>query len=119
MSFSVIVHKHIHFPAGAVPKDGPSAGIGLTVALISAFTKQAVATQIAFTGEVSLTGKCHAIGGLNEKSLGAMEAGVKKIFIPSANLKDLQDIPEVVKQSIEFVGCEKIDDVIKALFSKK
>jgi ATP-dependent Lon protease len=110
---------HIHFPEGAIPKDGPSAGIGLTMALISACTKQKVSTKIAFTGEVSLTGKCHAIGGLIEKSLGAMEAGVKMIYIPSANEKDLQDIPDVVKDTIEFIPSEKIDDIIKSLFPKK
>ena len=76
---------HIHVPEGAVPKDGPSAGIALTLCLLSAFTKQPIAPDIAFTGEVSLTGACLPIGGLNEKALAALAAGVKTLRLPEGN----------------------------------
>ena len=86
---------HIHVPEGAVPKDGPSAGIALTLCLLSAFTRIPVAPDIAFTGEVSLTGACLAIGGLNEKALAALQAGVKTLRLPAQNKKDVDELPIV------------------------
>ncbi len=107
---------HIHVPEGAVPKDGPSAGIALTLALLSAFTRTPIAPDIAFTGEVSLTGTLHAIGGLNEKSLAALEAGVKTLYLPAENSKDVTELPDAVKKGIKVHLQSHIDEIIRALF---
>ncbi len=104
---------HIHFPEGAIPKDGPSAGVAVTVALISLFTEQPVYHTVAMTGEVSLQGKVLPIGGLKEKSLAAYRAGIKKVLFPAGNLKDLIEIPEEVRGSLEFVPIETIDDALE------
>lgn len=104
---------HIHVPEGAVPKDGPSAGVTLTTALVSALTKQKVKSSVAMTGEVTLRGNVLPIGGLREKSVAAHRSGIKTILIPKANIKDLEDVPETVKNDIKFVPVEKIDQVIK------
>ena len=103
---------HIHFPIGAIPKDGPSAGVAVTVALISLFTEQPVYHTVAMTGEVSLQGKVLPIGGLKEKSLAAYRAGIKKVLFPAGNIKDLPEIPEEVRGSLEFVPIETIDDAL-------
>ena len=92
---------HIHVPEGAVPKDGPSAGIALTLCLLSAFTRIPVAPDIAFTGEVSLTGACLAIGGLNEKALAALQAGVKTLRLPAQNKKDVDELPAPAKKGLK------------------
>ena len=105
---------HIHVPEGAVPKDGPSAGITLTTALISAITKREVYSDIAMTGEVTLRGHVLAIGGLKEKSLAAHRVGITRIVIPKANEKDMDEIPQVVKDSIEFIPADSMTQVIKA-----
>lgn len=105
---------HIHVPEGAVPKDGPSAGITLTTALISAITKRAVHSDVAMTGEVTLRGHVLPIGGLKEKSLAAHRVGINKIVIPKQNEKDMDELPEVVRKEIEFVSAETMADVIKA-----
>ena len=104
---------HIHVPEGAVPKDGPSAGVTLTTALVSALTKHKVKSSVAMTGEVTLRGNVLPIGGLREKSVAAHRSGIKTILIPKANIKDLEDVPETVKNDIKFVPVEKIDQVIK------
>ena len=109
---------HIHVPEGAVPKDGPSAGVTLTTALVSALTKKAVNANLAMTGEVTLRGNVLPIGGLKEKSLAAHRSGIKKIIIPKANIKDLDDVPEEVKKEIKYVPVEKVDQVIKEAFVK-
>lgn len=109
---------HIHVPEGAVPKDGPSAGVTLTTAIVSAITKTPVNSNIAMTGEVTLRGNVLPIGGLKEKSLAAHRSGIKKIIIPKGNVKDLDELPSVVKESIEFVPCDKVDNVIKEAFVK-
>ncbi len=103
---------HIHFPEGAVPKDGPSAGVTLVTALISELGKYPARRDIAMTGEVSLRGKVIPIGGLREKSMAAYLAGVRKIFIPKDNARDLDKVDAVVRESVEFVFCESVDDVI-------
>ena len=105
---------HIHVPEGAVPKDGPSAGVTLTTALVSALTKQPVKSSIAMTGEVTLRGNVLPIGGLKEKSLAAHRSGIKEIIIPKGNVKDLDDIPEEVKKDITYYPVDKVDQVIKA-----
>ena len=107
---------HIHVPEGAVPKDGPSAGITLTTALISSFSSKPVDSSLAMTGEVTLRGNVLPIGGLKEKSLAAHRSGIKKIIIPKGNVKDLDEIPDVVKKSIKFIPVEKVEQVVKQAF---
>ncbi|MCQ4088189.1 endopeptidase La [Saccharibacillus sp. JS10] len=104
---------HIHIPEGAVPKDGPSAGITLATALISALTGRAVSKDIAMTGEVTLRGRVLPIGGLKEKSLAAHRAGYKKVLLPIDNERDLRDIPASVKEAIEFVPVSHMDQVLE------
>lgn len=104
---------HIHVPEGAVPKDGPSAGVTLTTALVSALTGTPVKASIAMTGEVTLRGNVLPIGGLKEKSLAAHRSGIKKIIIPKGNVKDLDEVPKEVKESITYFPVEKVDQVIK------
>ena len=103
---------HIHVPDGATPKDGPSAGVTLTVALSSLVTGQAVCPQIAMTGEVSLEGKVNPIGGLPEKLMAAERAGVKTVLIPKANVDDLRDVPEEVKDKLEIRPVENVDEAL-------
>ena len=107
---------HIHVPEGAVPKDGPSAGIALTLCLLSAFTKQPIPPDIAFTGEVSLTGACLPIGGLNEKALAALAAGVKTLRLPEGNKKDVAELPEPAKKGLKIYTHKHIDEIVKILF---
>jgi len=109
---------HIHIPEGAVPKDGPSAGIALTLALLSAVTRQAVPPEVAFTGEVSLTGHLHAIGGLTEKSIAALQAGVTTLRLPADNEKQIAELPVQVRKGLAIHRHEHIDEIIKALFTK-
>lgn len=107
---------HIHFPEGAINKDGPSAGIAITTALISLFKNKAVANNIAMTGEITLRGKVLEIGGLREKVIGAHRAGVRKIFLPKENEKDLDEVPEEVKKDMTFVFVEQYEEVYKKIF---
>ena len=104
---------HIHVPEGAVPKDGPSAGVTMTTALISALTGKPVDSNIAMTGEITLRGNVLPIGGLKEKSMAAHRCGILKIFIPKENVKDIEDIPTEVKKDMTFVPCVTIQDVLK------
>ncbi|ETT45175.1 ATP-dependent protease La [Paenibacillus sp. FSL R7-269] len=104
---------HIHIPEGAIPKDGPSAGITIATALISALTKRYVSKHVAMTGEITLRGRVLPIGGLKEKSLAAHRAGYKKILIPKDNERDLKDIPESVLSDVEFVPVSHMDQVLK------
>lgn len=103
---------HIHIPEGATPKDGPSAGITMATAMVSAMKKVPVRSDIAMTGEISIRGKVMPIGGLKEKVLAAKRAGVKKIIIPVENAPDLEEIPEYGKENIEFVLAEQMNDVL-------
>lgn len=103
----------VHVPEGAVPKDGPSAGVTFTTALISAITNRKVFANVAMTGEMTLRGNVLPIGGLKEKSLAAHRVGISKIFIPKLNEKDMDEIPDVVKESVTFIPVETIDQVIK------
>lgn len=109
---------HIHVPEGAVPKDGPSAGITLTTAIVSALTNQPVYSDIAMTGEVTLRGNVLPIGGLKEKSLAAHRVGIHKILIPKQNVKDLDDIPKTVKESMVFVPVENVQQVLHQALEK-
>ena len=106
---------HIHVPAGAVPKDGPSAGVTLTTALASLLSGKVVDPHIAMTGEVALRGAVTPIGGLPEKLMAAERAGVTKVFIPSANLDDLKDVAQEVKDKIEIVPVTKVTDILEAV----
>ena len=108
---------HIHVPEGAVPKDGPSAGIALTLCLLSAFTRHPIPPDIAFTGEVSLTGACLPIGGLNEKALAALAAGVKTLRLPEGNKKDVAELPEPAKKGLKIYTHKHIDEIVKILFA--
>lgn len=109
---------HIHVPAGAIPKDGPSAGITMATAIASAFTGKLVSKNIAMTGEVTLRGRVLPIGGLKEKALAAKRMGIKKIIIPKRNKKDLEDIPKYIKKDMEFIPLEIMDDVLKCALKK-
>ena len=107
---------HIHVPQGAIPKDGPSAGITMAVAMISALTKRPVDRKIAMTGEITLTGRVLAIGGLKEKTLAALRAGITRIIIPEANVRELEEMPGYVRKRIEFLPVKDMDGVIGILF---
>lgn len=102
---------HLHFPEGATPKDGPSAGIAISTALVSALTDTAVRADVAMTGEISLRGRVLAIGGLKEKTMAAYRAGIKKVIIPEENLADLDEVDSAVKANVEFVPVTRAQDV--------
>jgi ATP-dependent Lon protease len=110
---------HVHVPAGAVPKDGPSAGIAMFTALASLFSNTPVRSDVAMTGEITLRGLILPIGGLKEKSLAAMRAGITTVIIPKLNEKDLIDVPEEAKQSLKFVPVENVDEVLAVALEKE
>ena len=110
---------HVHVPAGAVPKDGPSAGIAMFTALASLFANRAVRPDVAMTGEITLRGLVLPIGGLKEKSLAAMRAGISTVVIPKLNEKDLVDVPEEAKQKLKFVPVENVDEVLAVALEKE
>ncbi len=107
---------HIHVPEGAVNKDGPSAGITITTAIISLLKDKSVSNDIAMTGEITLRGRVLAIGGLKEKVIGAQRAGVKRIFIPKDNEKDLDDIPKEIRENIKFIPIKNYQELYKKIF---
>jgi ATP-dependent Lon protease len=104
---------HVHVPSGAVPKDGPSAGIAMFTALASLFSNTPVRADVAMTGEITLRGLVLPIGGLKEKSLAAMRAGIETVIIPKLNEKDLADVPEEVHRSLHFIPVENVDQVLE------
>ncbi len=112
------IDLHIHVPAGAIPKDGPSAGITMATAIASALTAKPVRKDVAMTGEVTLRGRVLPIGGLKEKTLAAKRMGIKTIIVPRRNKKDLEDIPKYVKKGMEFVFVETMDNVLKTALNK-
>jgi ATP-dependent Lon protease len=110
---------HIHVPNGATPKDGPSAGAAMTTALVSALTGIPVRADVAMTGEITLRGEVTAIGGLKEKLLAALRGGIKTVLIPEENAKDLQEIPENVKNDLEIVPVKWIDKVLEVALERR
>jgi ATP-dependent Lon protease len=110
---------HIHIPEGAIPKDGPSAGIALALALISAIAKRPIKSSLAMTGEITLRGRVLAIGGLKEKVLAAIRAGIKTVLYPRANEKDLEDLPDYVKQKLDLIAVSHLDEVLAIAFNQK
>jgi len=107
---------HIHAPEGAVPKDGPSAGVTMTTALVSVLSSRPVRRDISMTGEITLRGKVLPIGGLKEKTIAAYTAGVKNILIPYGNMKNLEEIDPVVKENVNFIPCKTVFDVLDVAF---
>jgi ATP-dependent Lon protease len=103
---------HIHIPAGAIPKDGPSAGVAMFTALVSLLTERTVRNDTAMTGEISLRGLVLPVGGIKEKIIAAHRAGIKRVMLPARNRKDFEDIPEEVRRELEFVWLERVDDAI-------
>jgi ATP-dependent Lon protease len=111
---------HVHMPEGAIPKDGPSAGITLATALVSALTGRAVHKEVGMTGEITLRGRVLPIGGLREKVLAAHRAGLKVVLIPEKNMKDLVDVPRKVREDLKIVALQHMDQVLEmALASKR
>jgi ATP-dependent Lon protease len=105
---------HVHVPAGATPKDGPSAGVAMFLALTSLFTDRPVRSDTAMTGEISLRGLVLPIGGVKEKVLAAMRAGITRVMLPKRNNRDFEDIPAEAREKLEFVWLETVDDAIAA-----
>lgn len=110
---------HIHVPAGAIPKDGPSAGIAMATALISTLTNKPICKDVAMTGEITLRGRVLPVGGLKEKSLGALRAGIHTVILPEKNKKDLAEIPANVKRKIRFVPVSNMDEVLSIAIEKQ
>lgn len=118
MDFYKNTDIHIHFPEGAVPKDGPSAGIAITTAVVSALTGIPVRADIAMTGEVTLTGNVLPIGGLKEKTMAAYRNGIQTVLIPEENVPDLKEIDDAVKENVDFISVSKADEVLSLALSK-
>ena len=104
---------HLHLPAGAIPKDGPSAGITMATAIISALTQRPAYSSVAMTGEITLRGRVLPVGGIKEKVMAAHRAGIKTFILPKRNKKDLEDIPPEIQRELRFVMVERMDDVIQ------
>jgi ATP-dependent Lon protease len=104
---------HVHLPEGAIPKDGPSAGVTMVTALVSALTRVQVHRDVAMTGEITLRGRVLPIGGLKEKTLAAHRAGIKTVLIPKANKKDLKDIPKKIRSQLRIIPVEFVDEVLR------
>src|SRR5262249_31283222 len=105
---------HIHVPAGAVPKDGPSAGVAMATAIASLYTDRRTRSDTAMTGEITLGGLVLPVGGVREKVLAARRAGIHRVILPRGNEQDLRELPAEVKQEMQFVFCDKIEEVLSA-----
>jgi ATP-dependent Lon protease len=104
---------HVHVPAGAIPKDGPSAGVAMFSALASLLTNRPVRSDTAMTGEISLRGLVLPVGGIKEKVLAAMRSGIRTVLLPARNRKDFQDVPESARAGLEFIWLETVDDALR------
>jgi ATP-dependent Lon protease len=113
------VDVHVHVPAGAIPKDGPSAGVAMFVALASLFVERAVRADTAMTGEISLRGLVLPVGGIKEKVLAAMRAGIRRVMLPARNRKDLEEVPAEAKEKIEFVFLQDVDEAVRAVLEPR
>jgi ATP-dependent Lon protease len=109
---------HIHVPAGATPKDGPSAGVAMFMALVSLLTDRTVDSDTAMTGEISLRGLVLPVGGIKEKVIAAHRAGIRRVMLPARNRRDFEDIPEEVRQQLTFVWLERVDDAVSSALEK-
>jgi len=109
---------HLHVPAGATPKEGPSAGVALTVALLSLFTERRIRSDIAITGEITLRGRVLPVGGIRDKVLAAQRAGIRAVILPARNARDLEEVPARVKKQIEFHAVEHFDQVLEVAEAK-
>jgi ATP-dependent Lon protease len=107
---------HIHVPAGAVPKDGPSAGVTMATAIASLVRAEPVAEDVGMTGEITLTGQVLPIGGLREKALAAQRAGLRRVVFPRENAPDLDDLPEETREALEFIPADTIEEVFAVVF---
>ena len=105
---------HIHVPAGGIPKDGPSAGVAMFMALVSLLTDRAVRADTAMTGEISLRGLVLPVGGIKEKVIAAYRAGIKRIMLPARNRRDFEEIPEEARKEVEFVWLERVDEAVSS-----
>ncbi|MGI9437724.1 MAG: S16 family serine protease, partial [Geminicoccaceae bacterium] len=106
---------HVHVPAGAIPKDGPSAGVAMFTALMSLFKNETVRHDTAMTGEISLRGLVLPVGGIKEKVLAAHRAGIKRVMLPARNRKDYEDIPESAREQLDFVWLDHVDDAVEVV----
>jgi len=104
---------HIHIPAGAIPKDGPSAGVTMATSLVSLFTKKLVRKDLAMTGEITLRGRVLPVGGLKEKVLAAKRVGIHHLIIPARNKNDIQEIPKPVRQNMHFIYADRMEEILK------
>jgi len=110
---------HVHFPEGAVPKDGPSAGVTVCTAMVSALTGVSVRSDVAMTGEISLRGRVLRIGGLKEKTMAALRHGIRTVIIPKDNERDLEEIDQTVRRQLNFISASTVDTVLDAALNRK
>jgi ATP-dependent Lon protease len=110
---------HVHVPAGAIPKDGPSAGVAMFMALVSLMTDRTIRSDTAMTGEISLRGLVLPVGGIKEKVVAAHSAGIKRVMLPARNRRDYDDIPEVARREMEFIWLERVEDAVAAALEPK
>jgi ATP-dependent Lon protease len=110
---------HIHVPAGAVPKDGPSAGVTMATAIASLVRNEPVSDEVGMTGEITLTGQVLPIGGVREKTLAAQRAGLKRVILPRENAPDLEELPAETRDELDFVLVDSVDEVFEAAFNGK
>jgi ATP-dependent Lon protease len=110
---------HVHFPAGAVKKDGPSAGCAIFSALAGLYSGRPLPSDLAMTGEISLRGDVLPVGGIKEKLLAAQRYGVKRVLIPQENMRDLHDVPESVRKAVHIQGVRRVEEVLEAVFGVK
>ena len=109
---------HLHIPAGAIPKDGPSAGVTMSTALVSLMTDAPVRNDVCMTGEISLSGRVLPVGGIKEKVLAALNQGIYDVILPIANKKDVSDVPEEFRKNLNFIFVEHIDEVLSIALQK-